>query len=307
MTRTMQWHHHKGDVLDQVREFDVIDCESCQFNHIVPIPTVQELETVYREDYYSREWPDYIDRHREDLDWWNLRYDEQYILFEELLAQEQGRILDVGSGPGFFLLKGKQRGWDTVGVEPSVQALTHSRGLGLEIIEGFLDEEIATQLGCFDVVYMNEVLEHIPDPGRMLNLAQRLLRPGGILCVIVPNDYNPLQEALRSACGYPPWWLAPPHHINYFNFTTLSRFVKIMGFEVLHKTATFPMELFLLMGDNYVGNNPFGRIIHGKRKNLEMNLMKAGCGPLWKKFYNSLADVEVGREVVMYARRPFDE
>ena len=102
MTLVKEWQQHKGNVLDRVEEFDVIDCEACRFNHIVPIPTVQELETVYREDYYSREWPDYIDLHREDLDWWNLQYDEQYSLFEELLPQEQRRILDVGSGPGFF-------------------------------------------------------------------------------------------------------------------------------------------------------------------------------------------------------------
>jgi len=303
----MQWHQHKGEVLDKVREFDVIDCESCRFSHIVPIPTDQELETMYREDYYSREWPDYIDRHREDLDWWNLRYDDQYSLFEELLPPETRRILDVGSGPGFFLLKGHQRGWETVGVEPSVQAVEHSRGLGLEIIEGFLDEGLVNQLGQFDVVHMNEVLEHLPDPGEMLSRTYRLLRPGGILCVIVPNDYNPLQQALRSACEYQPWWLAPPHHINYFNFSSLAHLVNNIGFEMIQKTATFPMELFLLMGDNYIGNDKVGRVMHGKRKKLEMNLGKAGCSTLWKKFSNSLADVGVGREVILYARRPFDE
>ena len=32
------------------------------------------------------------------------------------------------------------------------------------------------------------------------------------------NEYNPFQIALRDNCGYEPWWLSPPHHINYFNF-----------------------------------------------------------------------------------------
>ena len=76
---------------------------------------------------------------------------------------------------------------------------------------------------------------------------------------------------------------------------------------MIQQTATFPMELFLLMGDNYIGNDQVGRVMHGKRKKLEMNLGKAGCRSLWKKFSNSLADVGVGREVIMYARRPFDE
>lgn len=307
MTAVNQWLDHKGTVVDSVNDFDVIECEACGFKHIVPIPTPQELEAVYRQDYYSHVIPQHVDERREDLDWWNLVFDDHYDLFEKVLSPERRRIFDVGSGPGYFLLKGKQRGWATVGIEPSVLALAHSRGLGLEIVEGFLKEDLVPQLGQFDVVHMHEVLEHIPDPAEMLDLVNRLLKPGGILCVIVPNDYNPLQQALRAGCGYPPWWLAPPHHVNYFDFTSLAGLMDKMGFEVIHKTATFPMELFLLMGDNYVGNDRLGRAMHEKRKSLEMNLERAGYEALWGKVYTALAEIKIGREVVMYARKSLGE
>ncbi len=307
MTAVNQWLDHKGTVVDSVNDFDVIECEACGFKHIVPIPTPQELEAVYRQDYYSHVIPQHVDERREDLDWWNLVFDDHYDLFEKVLSPERRRILDVGSGPGYFLLKGKQRGWATLGIEPSVLALAHSRDLGLEIIEGFLNEELVPRLGQFDVVHMHEVLEHIPDPAEMLDWVNRLLKPGGILCVIVPNDYNPLQQALRAGCGYSPWWLAPPHHVNYFDFTSLAGLMDKMGFEVIHKTATFPMELFLLMGDNYVGNDQLGRAMHEKRKSLEMNLERAGYEALWGKVYTALAEIKIGREVVMYARKPPSE
>jgi len=45
------------------------------------------------------------------------------------------RILDVGSGPGYFLLHGKNRGWQTLGIEPSKQAAEHGRKLGLESLK----------------------------------------------------------------------------------------------------------------------------------------------------------------------------
>ena len=64
-----QWESHRGDVLDSKNGFDVIECGPCQFKHIVPVPTVEELDAGYREDYYAIEKPGYVERYREDLDW----------------------------------------------------------------------------------------------------------------------------------------------------------------------------------------------------------------------------------------------
>lgn len=160
-------------------------------------------------------------------------------------------------------------------------------------------------LGTFDVVYLHEVLEHIPDPAGMLALIHHhLLDPGGLLCVVVPNDYNPLQGILCKSLNYQPWWLAPPHHINYFCFESLDRCIRAAGFSPIHREATFPMELFLLMGENYVGNDPVGRKVQGMRKTLELNLQAAGAGGLLAEFYSALAERGLGRECVVVATRP---
>ena len=138
-----EWQKHKGTVVDSVKGFDVIECRLCQFKHIVPIPTAEDLQAVYRHEYYTKEKPLYLQRYREDLDWWNLVYGDRYDTVEQHLPPKRRRILDIGSGPGFFLLHGKQRGWQTVGLEPSAQAAAHSRELGLEIVEEFLTEDSA--------------------------------------------------------------------------------------------------------------------------------------------------------------------
>ena len=54
--------------MDSVNGFDIIECASCGFKHIVPIPSFEELQEIYREEYYSQEKPVYLERHREDLD-----------------------------------------------------------------------------------------------------------------------------------------------------------------------------------------------------------------------------------------------
>jgi SAM-dependent methyltransferase len=294
----MEWQNHRGLVLDSVNGFDVIECETCRFKHIVPIPTQEELTLTYSQDYYTKEKPLYLERHQEDLDWWNLVYSERYDTFEQLLPSTRRRILDVGSGPGFFMLHGKQRGWDTVGIEPSAKAVEHSRELGLNIIEDFLTDQTAKNLGTFDIIHMSEVLEHIPDPFIMLQLVNDILSPGGLLCVVVPNDYNPFQEAVRKVYGRKPWWVAPPHHINYFNFESIARLFEKTGFNLKLQEATFPIDMFLLMGENYVGNDSKGRQCHEKRKLFEKNLVLAGLDNKKREFYQAFAKSEIGREII---------
>jgi len=284
--------------------FDLLDCQECGFIHAVPIPSPGELDALYRRHYFLKDKPDYLARHLEDLDWWNTVYGDRYKTFEELLPPSRRRILDVGSGYGLFLQQGRRRGWQTLGIEPSAPGASYSRGLGLEVIENFLSAETAPGLGTFDVVHLSEVLEHIPDPQQMLGLIRQMLTPGGLLGVIVPNDFNPLQLAMQSACSSAPWWVGPPYHLNYFTFNSLSQLLRRCGFEVLQVESTFPMELFLLMGDHYVGNDLLGRHCHGKRKRFELNLEQAGLGSLKRDLYRALANLGVGREVMIFGQVP---
>jgi 2-polyprenyl-3-methyl-5-hydroxy-6-metoxy-1,4-benzoquinol methylase len=115
-------------------------------------------------------------------------------------------LLDIGSGPGHFLLQGKHSGWKPLEIELSRQAASYSRNNGLEIIEQFFSPDVAGTIGQFDAVHLSEALEHIPDPASLLHLVHQVLSTGGMLCVVVPNDYNPFQEKPRKVSGFEPWW-----------------------------------------------------------------------------------------------------
>ncbi len=295
---------HEGPVLDRRDGFDVIDCRACGFRHVHPLPTVDELSSLYDEDYYSNEKPLYIERVKEDLDWWRIVYRERLEALEQALAGGRRRLLDIGSGPGYLLETARDRDWEAIGIEPSRQAAAHSRDeLGLTIVERFLDEDSAAELGTFGAVHLCNVLEHVPDPAHLLRLAGSVLDPGGVLMAIVPNDYNPLQQALREVEGFSPWWVAPPHHLNYFDTTSLPALAERVGFEVLARETTFPMELFLLMGEDYVGNDELGRACHARRKRLERTLDRAGLSGLKRGLYEALAALGIGREIQVVARK----
>jgi SAM-dependent methyltransferase len=298
-----RWQYHEGQVAASANGFDVIDCKLCGFKHIIPIPTEEDLEKAYHHDYYTQDKPLYIERYREDLDWWNVVYTQRYKILEQHLPGNRRRLLDIGSGPGFFLLNGQKRGWQVKGIEPSIQAAEHSRGLGLDVENVFFTETTAPQFGTFDAINMGEVLEHIPDPAALLSLVNQQLNANGMVYIIVPNDFNPFQIVLRDHLGFKPWWVAPPHHINYFDFDSLSNLVEKYGFDVVHKEATFPIDMFLLMGDNYIGNDELGRACHTKRMNFEKAMNQSGLSNVLADLYSAFARQGVGREIVMYAKK----
>lgn len=293
-------NQHPGPLLDTIEGYDVIDCSSCQFAHVTPIPTNEELKKLYAQTFYASEKTNYFKDAEEDLAWWTATY-KNYL--ELLGSYTKGRkLLDIGSGPGYFLKIAKELDWKGLGFEPSKDAYEYSSGLGVEVINDFFDGSKAIVHGQFDVVCLNLVLEHLPDPIKLLTDIKKILTPGGLVFILSPNDYNPLQKILRDQQGFKPWWVVPTHHLNYFNFQSLAGLLKKLGFSVVDTLTTYPMEFFLLGGKNYIGNREVGRACHQRRKNLEINLY--GADPtLLNSYYRSLAKNNIGREVVMIGRK----
>lgn len=296
---------HRGAVVDRVNEFAVVACETCGFRHVLPLPSAREQRNAYEEAYYRDEKPSYVARAREDAQWSALAWDDRLSLFEDLLKPESATphsVLDIGCGPGWFLKAATDRGWKAQGIEPSKQAAAHAQSLGLNVVNAMFDDATAPSVGGADVVHLNNMLEHVADPIGLLRLAIGRAWPGGLICVGVPNDYNALQEAARAS-GTPPWWLAPPHHLNYFDFASLEALLKRLGLDVVETLTSFPMELFVLMGDNYIGNDSLGRACHLRRKQFDLALENAGLGAVRRKLYGALAKAGIGREAIIVARK----
>ena len=276
---------HDGKLLVKVDEYDIIDCKDCGFIHCMPIPDTTDL---YLKKYHEEQKPDYFARIQEDLEWWNSAYDERLQLFGQMLFWTKRRLLDVGSGPGYFLKRAKQNGWFAVGIEPSKVAVQYSRAMGLTVREGYFDSALSVP---FDVVHMHEVLEHVQDPTRTLELANESLNMGGILCVVVPNDFNPLQD------GY--HFVTPPWHINYFNKESLGRLFYATGFTVEDVQVSFPMELFIKMGHDYRENDSLGRECHRWRMRLDKELEPQ----LRRDLYDAFCKLGIGRDLMMIGRK----
>lgn len=290
---------HRGPVVANAEKRDIIECKDCGFKHIYPIPTKEEIGNFYAE-FYTDEKPNYFKDAEEDLAWWIASYKNYYNQFEKHTKGQ--RLLDIGSGPGYFLKCGQDLGWEVLGFEPSVHAAEYSKSLGLNVINDYFTLEKAKEAGKFDVVSLSLVLEHLPDPKQLLEEARSVLNKKGLLFILSPNEFNPLQNAVIEAGNHKQWWIQPLEHINYFNFVSTKKLLKSVGFNIIDTLTTYPMEFFLLQGENYVGSRKTGRKCHKMRKNFEMNLLKYNP-ELLNNLYRSLADNGLGREFVIIAQK----
>ena len=292
---------HYGPVLATVDGYDVIDCESCGFRHIDPLFTTDQLQKFYESEFYESERPDYFERMEADRDWWMLRYHHYYELLESHVRGR--RILDIGSGPGYFLDAGRERGWQVLGFEPSRAAADYARGRGIAVVNDFFSAAKARPQGLFDAISMSMVLEHVRDPIQLIEEARSLLVPGGLLFVASPNDFNPLQMLLWKKMGFQPWWVNPKHHLNYFDTESARSFLEARRFKVLHLETSYPLENFLVAGRNYVGNPALGRECHNERKAFEAALLRHDKAQ-FKALAASWAGLGIGREFIIVGKKP---
>lgn len=295
---------HQGPIIDTLDGYNVIECETCCFRHVFPLPSQDDTDEMYRDKHYDDGVRDRLQYYERDHDWWMMNYGDIVAEIDRVRdTSKTPTLIDVGCGAGLFLECANSKGWNTVGVEISTIAADHCRDKGLTIINDAFSSKTKGLPVKVDIIHMRNILEHVPDPAALIKDAYELLAPGGIFVAGVPNDYNPLQEGLRKVEDYPPWWLAIPHHLNYFNFESLTALLDQCGFESCGRFASFPIDLFLAMGDNYVKTPEKGKQSHARRVQLEIFLEKAELQYLRQDLYRSFANIGLGREALIIARK----
>ncbi|RDI76261.1 Methyltransferase domain-containing protein [Gaiella occulta] len=144
-----------------------------------------------------------------------------------------GIALDVGCGPGHELAELRDHGWHVIGVEldPATAARARQEHM-LDVRTGTM-EDAAFEDESVDVVFFRHVLEHVSDPLATLRETRRVLRPGGRVCIEVPNAGS--WEAWFFGPRWRGWEL--PRHLSHFTPGTLRDLLDRAGFaaaEVTH-------------------------------------------------------------------------
>jgi SAM-dependent methyltransferase len=142
---------------------------------------------------------------------------------------DEGGWLDVGFGNGSLLFTAEEWGFLPVGIDlrPSSVAALQRLGVEAHCID------LATMEGAakFSVISMADVLEHMPYPKPALAAARRLLRPGGVLFISMPN-YDCAAWRLLDLLNGNPYW-AELEHFHNFSRMGLYALLREIGFDPL--------------------------------------------------------------------------
>jgi SAM-dependent methyltransferase len=123
---------------------------------------------------------------------WRYGQERRLDLIRSLIPLEGRRLLDVGCGVGTYVRRLHDLTPDTHGVDISVGRLRE----GARSVQGLLaavGEYLPYRGDTFDVVLLNEVIEHVHDDRRTLMECIRVLRPGGHAVIFAPNRLYPFE------------------------------------------------------------------------------------------------------------------
>ena len=247
------------DVKGSINGFHVLYCKMCNVGFTIPFPSSTELSSMYSSGSY-----------RADSGKRFIGVVETAITFSRQLRRrriekyiDKGRILDIGCGRGVFLDEMRKHGWNVVGTEYNEETVESiNKNYNVNVVTGN-PWDWGFSPGCFDVVTMNHVLEHMSAPEKAISECSKVLREGGLLVVAVPNI-----TSLQSIIGKHLWFhLDIPYHIYHFSEMGLSSIIEKHGFQLL-KIRRFDLEY-----------NPFGWLqtllnVTGIRRNLLYDLLK---------------------------------
>ena len=162
--------------------------------------------------------------------------------------------------------------------------------------------QLATRAEQFDVLWLDNVLEHVLDPAELLRRCRALMRPAGVLVVDVPNDFSVLQQHLLSTGKIDrPFWVVLPDHLSYFNQTGLRNLAEVTGWHVAKVIADQPIDLNLLNpSTNYVMDREAGQAAHQARVEQDNLLLRTAPLSAVAAYYEGMAGVGLGRSIVAF-------
>lgn len=243
------------DRYGEPNRYQLARCGHC--GHIATAPRLREsdLPALYG-TYYPRKYTDAAAVAREAakvkgafarfIRWWNGTDNQgQYSV------QAGDTMLDVGCGNGTSLLEAKVLGAMVFGIEadPNVRPIAVS--LGLTIHFGSL-QDCPFPGQFFDLIVMNQVIEHLPDPDLALQILRERLVPNGRMVLVLPNTASLWRHL--SGNRWINWHI--PYHLHHFDRKSFERMVQHCRLEIVHSRTITPnvWTLLQLRANHYQAN-----------------------------------------------------
>lgn len=277
------------------------------FLQVVDMPTLEELQRFYAERYYQTEQGNYRSSYPpQEIAYFSALIARKADLVARIRGDARpGTLLDVGCGEGFALDWFAKAGWAVEGIDYSTAGVTAmnpemARHVQAGDVFRLVEDRIAADRR-YDVVWLNNVLEHVIDPPGLLRSLRRLIAADGILVVTVPNDGSAYQEELLASERIPHrFWVSIPDHLAYFSYQSLKHTAEATGWDCPEIVSDFPIDVFLMHPEsNYVRDPSRGPAAHQARIQMEL-LLGRQPHALVNDYYAAMARVGLGRDLTAF-------
>lgn len=218
-------------VLDN--NYKIFQCKNCKFYFVSPEIdlTQKEWQELYENNYFAganiTEWQKKLhETERKE----RLKY------IQSKLRIDKGKFLDIGCGEGYVLKEAYNNGFEPYGIDIAYNLSSDNSDFnfykGNIFQANFLDD-------YFSAIYMDSVLEHVLNPMETLQELRRILKPGGVFFVIVPNEDSLNNNFIQlfyflTSQSHKYGKIKPfitPYHVNGFNPSSLKIALNISMFS----------------------------------------------------------------------------
>jgi len=219
------------EALERYPALHVVDCARCGLRYASPQLTEAGRLALYSQGYFESEDSAALGYTNYDAD-----RPQLLVTFDRRLREIErhtkgpGRLLDIGCATGICVQAAQDRGWEAEGIDLSAFAVNLGReryGLRLHEVEA---HTWANGEHLYDAVTMWDYLEHVPDPVGTIRAVTKLLRPGGLLILTVPDTGS------LSARVFGGKWMGykRDEHLTYFDVPAARALLRAGGLEPIY-------------------------------------------------------------------------
>lgn len=220
--------------------FSYVSCLDCETAYLNPRPTLETIGRYYPSGTYwngiaAQDWSEAeCELFRQAAVKHGLEtYQHLFDILEKDFPEAKGRMLDVGCGLGTAMALFQDQGWEVQGIELAPEPVAFANKVfDFTVDQGDLPSASYPE-ASFDLIAFCGVLEHLHEPRTILQMVHRLLKPGGVILIIVQN-----MGSLGFKLFGRHWYaLDPPRHLLGFTPKSLASLLQRTGFEsrrILH-------------------------------------------------------------------------
>lgn len=282
-------------------EYNLIKDELGYYS-ITPKPSKEDLNNFYSQKYYQNNLGHYSNVYSDK----ELMYFEMYSSIIETLIEKYNYkdVIDVGCGEGFLISYLKKKKYNVTGLDFSKDGLKQNPNIENDVIVGDIYDNINKLFKNnkkYDLVILNNVLEHVIDPKDLLINIKKIINKDGILIIKVPNDFSKLQKYLyNNKYVEKKFWVYPPEHLSYFSYDSLRNIINKYNYKEVDCICDFPIDFDLLQkSSNYINEKSLGKQSHERRLEINNFLYKEVDINLIIDYFRSIAKMKCGRNIIM--------